>query len=147
MLGGEEGSGTQSSLLWECKKAIEIKRPKYLMLENVEMLVSQKFIHTFKKWIAFLTSLGYTSYWKVLRGSEYGIPQDRSRIFVVSVMNPKKEFVFPKARALKSSVEDHLLSKEELGHDLYRKLCVDKEIVGNYVHYNNHFLKFAVKQN
>lgn len=147
MLGGEEGSGTQSSLLWECKKAIEIKRPKYLMLENVEMLVSQKFIHTFKKWIAFLTSLGYTSYWKVLRGSEYGIPQDRSRIFVVSVMNPKKEFVFPKARALKSSVEDHLLSKEELGHDLYRKLCVDKEIVDNYVHYNNHFLKFAVKQN
>lgn len=147
MLGGEEGSGTQSSLLWECKKAIEIKRPKYLMLENVEMLVSQNFIHTFNKWIDFLSSLGYTSYWKVLKGSDYGIPQDRNRVFVVSVMNPRKEFVFPKARALKSSVEDHLLSKEELGHDLYRKLCVDKEIVGNYVHYNNHFLKFAVKQN
>lgn len=146
-LGGEEGSGTKSSLLWECKKAIEIKRPKYLMLENVEMLVSQNFIHTFNRWIDFLTSLGYTSYWKVLKGSEYGIPQDRNRVFVVSVMNPRKEFVFPKARALKSSVENHLLSKEELGHDLYRKLCVDKEIVGNYVHYNNHFLKFAVKQN
>ena len=147
MLGGDEGSGTKSSLLWECKKAIEIKRPKYLMLENVEMLVSQNFIHTFNKWIDFLSSLGYTSYWKVLKGSDYGIPQDRNRVFVVSVMNPRKEFVFPKARALKSSVEDHLLSKEELGHDLYRKLCVDKEIVGNYVHYNNHFLKFAVKQN
>ena len=147
MLGGEEGSGTKSSLLWECKKAIEIKRPKYLMLENVEMLVSQNFIHTFNRWIDFLTSLGYTSYWKVLKGSEYGIPQDRNRVFVVSVMNPRKEFVFPKARRLKSSVEDHMLSKEELGHDLYRKLCVDKEIVGNYVHYNNHFLKFAVKQN
>ncbi len=147
MLGGEEGSGTKSSLLWECKKAIEIKKPKYLMLENVEMLVSQNFIHTFNRWIDFLTSLGYTSYWKVLKGSEYGVPQDRNRVFVVSVMNPRKEFVFPKARTLKSSVEDHLLSKEELGHDLYRKLCVDKEIVGNYVHYNNHFLKFAVKQN
>ena len=147
MLGGDEGSGTKSSLLWECKKAIEIKRPKYLMLENVEMLVSQNFIHTFNKWIDFLSSLGYTSYWKVLKGSDYGIPQDRSRIFVVSVMNPKNEFVFPKARRLKSSVEDHMLSKEELGHDLYRKLCVDKEIVGNYVHYNHHFLKFAVKQN
>ncbi len=131
MLGGDEGSGTKSSLLWECKKAIEIKRPKYLMLENVEMLVSQNFIHTFNKWIDFLSSLGYTSYWKVLKGSDYGIPQDRSRIFVVSVMNPKNEFVFPKARRLKSSVEDHMLSKEELGHDLYRKLCVDKEIVGN----------------
>jgi len=147
MLGGEEGSGTKSSHLWECKKAIEIKKPKYLMLENVEMLVSQNFIHTFNRWIDFLTSLGYTSYWKVLKGSEYGVPQDRNRVFVVSVMNPRKEFVFSKARTLKSSVEDHLLSKEELGHDLYRKLCVDKEIVGNYVHYNNHFLKFAVKQN
>ena len=147
MLGGEEGSGTKSSLLWECKKAIEIKRPKYLMLENVEMLVSQNFIHTFNKWIDFLSSLGYTSYWKVLKGSDYGIPQDRSRIFVVSVMNPKNEFVFPKARRLKSSVEDHMLSKEELGQDLYQKLCMDKDIVENYVNYNNHFLKFAVKQN
>ena len=147
MLGGEEGSGTKSSLLWECTKAIEIKRPKYLMLENVEMLVSQNFIHTFNKWIDFLSSLGYTSYWKVLKGSDYGIPQDRSRIFVVSVMNPKNEFVFPKARRLKSSVEDHMLSKEELGQDLYQKLCMDKDIVENYVNYNNHFLKFAVKQN
>ena len=147
MLGGDEGSGTKSSLLWECKKAIEIKRPKYLMLENVEMLVSQNFIHTFNKWIDFLSSLGYTSYWKVLKGSDYGIPQDRSRIFVVSVMNPKNEFVFPKARRLKSSVEDHMLSKEELGQDLYQKLCMDKDIVENYVNYNNHFLKFAVKQN
>ncbi len=146
-LGGEEGSGTKSSLLWECKKAIEIKKPKYLMLENVEMLVSQNFIHIFNKWIGFLASLGYTSYWKVLNGNEYGIPQDRSRIFVVSVMDPKTEFVFPKAKILTSSVEDYMLTKEELGQDLYRKLCADEDIVNNYVRYNNHFLKFAVKQN
>ena len=146
MLGGEEGSGTQSSLLWECKKAIEIKRPKYLMLENVAMLVSDKFIHTFNKWIEFLDSLGYISYWKVLSGSEYGIPQDRCRVFVVSVINPKKEFVFPKTRKLTSSVEDYMLTKDELGQDFYQKLCMDKDIVGNYVKYNNHFLKFAIKQ-
>jgi len=147
MFGGEEGSGTKSSLLWECTKAIEIKRPKYLMLENVEMLVSQNFIHTFNKWVGFLASLGYTSYWKILNGNEYGIPQDRSRIFVVSVMDPKTEFVFPKAKKLTSSVEDYMLTKEELGQDLYRKLCADEDIVNNYVRYNNHFLKFAVKQN
>lgn len=146
-LGGEEGSGTKSSLLWECKKAIEIKKPKYLMLENVEMLVSQNFIHTFNKWVGFLASLGYTSYWKILNGNEYGIPQDRSRIFVVSVMDPKTEFVFLKAKKLTSSVEDYMLTKEELGQDLYRKLCADEDIVNNYVRYNNHFLKFAVKQN
>ena len=146
-LGGEEGSGTKSSLLWECKNAIEIRKPKYLMLENVEMLVSQNFIHTFNKWVGFLASLGYTSYWKILNGNEYGIPQDRSRIFVVSVMDPKTEFVFPKAKILTSSVEDYMLTKEELGQDLYRKLCADEDIVNNYVRYNNHFLKFAVKQN
>ena len=146
MLGGEEGSGTQSSLLWECKKAIERKRPKYLMLENVEMLVSQNFIHTFNKWIDFLSSLGYTSYWKVLKGSDYGIPQDRNRVFVVSVMNPRKEFVFPKAKRLTTSTEDYMLTKDELGHDLYQKLCMQKDIVDNYVKYNSHFLKFAVKQ-
>lgn len=146
MLGGEEGSGTKSSLLWECKKAIEIKRPKYLMLENVEMLVSQNFIHTFNRWIDFLTSFGYTSYWKVLKGSEYGIPQDRNRVFVVSVMNPRKEFVFPKAKRLTTSTEDYMLTKDEIGHDLYQKLCMQKDIVDNYVAYNNHFLKFAAKQ-
>lgn len=146
MLGGEEGSGTQSSLLWECKKAIEIKKPKYLMLENVPMLVSKKFVHTFDKWITFLTSLGYTSYWKVLSGSDYGIPQERDRVFVVSVMNPTKEFAFPKAMRLTTSVEDHMLTKDELGQDLYQKLCMDTHIVGNYVAYNNHFLKFAAKQ-
>ena len=146
MLGGDEGSGTKSSLLWECKKAIEIKRPKYLMLENVEMLVSQNFIHTFNKWIDFLSSLGYTSYWKVLKGSDYGIPQDRSRIFVVSILNPTKEFAFPKAKRLTTSTEDYMLTKDELGHDLYQKLCMQKDIVDNYVKYNSHFLQFAVKQ-
>lgn len=146
MLGGEEGSGTQSSLLWECKKAIEIKKPKYLMLENVAMLVSQNFIHTFKKWIDFLSSFGYTSYWKVLKGCDYGIPQDRSRIFVVSILNSQKEFAFPTAKRLTTSTEDYMLTKYELGHDLYQKLCMQKDVVDNYVKYNNHFLKFAVKQ-
>lgn len=116
------------------------------MLENVEMLVSQKFIHTFKKWIVFLNSQGYTSYWKVLNGREYGIPQDRSRVFVVSILNPTKEFAFPSGMKLTTSIEDYMLSKDELGQELYEKLCVDKDIVGNYVNYNNHFLKFAAKQ-
>ncbi len=146
-LGGEEGSGTKSSLLWECKKAIEIKKPKYLMLENVKMLVSNNFIHTFNKWVDFLNSLGYISNWKVLNGRDYGIPQDRSRVFLVSIMNPEMDFVFPMGTGVTTSVEDYMLTKKELGEDLYNKLCVNKEVVDNYVKYNKHFLKFAVKQN
>lgn len=145
-LGGEEGSGTKSSLLWECKKAIETKKPKYLMLENVKMLVSRNFLPTFMKWVDFLDSLGYTSYWKVLCGLDYGIPQDRRRVYMVSIMNPENEFEFPKPTGVKTSMEDYMLTKEELGEDLYNKLCVKKEIVDNYIHYNKHFLKFAVEQ-
>ena len=48
--GGDEGSGTRSSLLWECRRAIEKKRPKYLLMENVAALVSQKFIGLFNQW-------------------------------------------------------------------------------------------------
>lgn len=146
-LGGEEGSGTKSSLLWECKKAIEIKKPKYLMLENVKMLVSNNFIQTFMKWVEFLNSLGYVSSWKVLNGRDYGIPQDRSRVFVVSILNPENDFVFPLGNGVSTSVEDYMLTKEELGEDLYNKLCVKKEIVDRYVSDNKQFLKFAVKQN
>lgn len=145
-LGGEEGSGTKSSLLWECKKAIEIKKPKYLMLENVKMLVSNNFIHTFNKWVDFLNSLGYISNWKVLNGRDYGIPQDRSRVFLVSIMNPEIDFVFPMGTKVTTSIEDYMFTKKELGEELYNKLCVNKEIVDNYVKYNKHFLKFAVKQ-
>lgn len=145
-LGGEEGSGTKSSLLWECKKAIEIKKPKYLMLENVKMLVSNNFYPTFMKWIDFLNSLGYVSKWKVLCGLDYGIPQDRKRVFVVSILNPESEFEFPKGQGVKTSMEDYILTKEELGEELYNKLLIKQEIVDNYVQYNKHFLKFAVEQ-
>ena len=65
---------------------------------------------------------------------------------VVSILKPKKEFAFPKAKRLTTSTEDYMLTKDEIGHDLYQKLCMQKDIVDNYVAYNNHFLKFAAKQ-
>lgn len=60
--GGQEGSGTRSSLLWECRKAIIEKKPKYLLLENVKALVSKKFIGLFNKWLNELEGYGYTNY-------------------------------------------------------------------------------------
>ena len=98
------------------------------MLENVKMLVSNNFIHTFNKWVDFLNSLGYISNWKVLNGRDYGIPQDRSRVFLVSIMNPEIDFVFPMGTKVTTSIEDYMFTKKELGEELYNKL------------------KFAVKQ-
>ena len=94
--GGEKGSGTRSSLLWECERAIKSKRPKYLLMENVSALVSKKFIKLFNKWQSTLESYGYTNYAKVLNAKDFGVPQNRERIFMVSVRNDVKDrFYFP----------------------------------------------------
>ena len=73
----EENSGTRSSLLWECKKIIEGKKPKYLLMENVKNLVSKKHKPYFDKWLEWLEEQGYSNTWKVLNAKDYGIPQNR----------------------------------------------------------------------
>ncbi len=82
-----KGSGTRSSLLWECEKAIEIKRPAYLLLENVKGLITEKMKPHFFEWLKILENLGYCNYWKVMNAKDYGIPQNRERVFVVSIRN------------------------------------------------------------
>lgn len=146
MLGGEEGSGTKSSLLWECKKAIEIKKPKYLMLENVKNLVSERFIGTFNLWLKYLESQGYTNYWKVLKGSDFGIPQDRERVFCISILNPEGNFIFPKGCKLEKNTLDFMQTKEEIGEDLWNKLVDPDENTDIYLKDNEQFKKFAAEQ-
>ena len=84
-LGGMEGSGTRSSLLWECQKAIMCKKPKFLLMENVKVLVSDKFYKTYQRWDNFLMRSGYRTYSEVLNAKDYGVPQSRERIFNVSI--------------------------------------------------------------
>lgn len=95
MRGGDKGSGTRSSLLWECEKAIRAKLPTYLLMENVAALVNKRFIGTFNQWLDVLSSLGYTNYWKVLNAKDYGVPQNRKRVFVVSILNSQEPYYFP----------------------------------------------------
>lgn len=108
--GLEEGSGTRSSLLWECRKAIEAKRPKYLLMENVKTLVSNKFLPYFNQWCDYLSSLGYVNYAQVLNAKDYGIPQNRERIFVVSIIE-NEWFNFPQPVELKLRLKDMLEDK------------------------------------
>lgn len=92
--GGEEGSGTRSSLLWECRKAIIAKKPKWLLMENVAALVQGKFLPLFNKWQTELESYGYRNYAKVLNAKDFGVPQNRERVFLVSVLGDC-QFNFP----------------------------------------------------
>lgn len=106
--GGEEGSGTRSSLLWECRKAIEIKRPKYLMLENVKALVSKKFLPLFHRWLKVLEDLGYTNYYGVLNAKDFGIPQNRERIFCISILGDHDIYHLPTPVPLELCLADLL---------------------------------------
>jgi DNA (cytosine-5)-methyltransferase 1 len=108
MMGGEEGSGTRSSLLWEVKKTIIAKKPKYLLMENVSALVSERFIGTFNEWQLELSKLGYSNFAQALNARQYGIPQNRERIFMVSILDCKDGFYFPTPKPLNTKLRDLL---------------------------------------
>lgn len=123
------GKQTHSGLLFEVerllKKSVEDgTQPKYLLLENVKNLVGKKFKPEFDKWLQTLDSLGYNNYWKVLNAKDYGVPQNRERVFVVSI---RKDFdthgyTFPKPfkleRRLKDVLETNVDEKFYLKQDL-----------------------------
>jgi len=126
--GFDEGSGTRSSLLWECKKAIDIKKPKYLLLENVKSLTSEKFLPGYKKWIHYLYEQGYTSFAQVIDSAKMDIPQHRERIFVVSIFGDSW-FHFPQEQELKLKLKDMLEEKVDERYYLDDKKVA--EFIGN----------------
>jgi DNA (cytosine-5)-methyltransferase 1 len=108
--GFDEGSGTRSSLLWECRKAIVQKRPKYLLMENVKAICSKKFMPLFQKWLQSLEDYGYYTNWAVLNAKDYGVPQNRERCFAISIrrdlLDPSPVYHFPEPLPLKFSLKD-----------------------------------------
>jgi DNA (cytosine-5)-methyltransferase 1 len=126
----EKGSGTRSSLLWECERIIKAKRPKYLLMENVKNLVGKKHKEHFEMWLETLVEYGYTNYWKVLNAKDYGIPQNRERVFVVSILGEHKPYKFPKPFPLELGLKDIL--EDEADEKFYlSKEKVDKLIINS----------------
>ena len=103
--GLEEGTGTRSSLLWECRKTVEIKRPKYLLMENVDQILSKTHKKNFDKWCKVLEGYGYRNFYKMLNSMDYGVPQSRKRVFMVSILGDEW-FDFPKEFKLKKCLLD-----------------------------------------
>ena len=133
--GGEEGSGTRSSLLWECRKTILAKKPKYLMFENVKALTSEKFFYLFDKWCKELESYGYANFYQVLNAKNYGVPQSRERIFMISILKTEDEpdpyYEFPRPIKLEKSVEDILED------DVPEKYYMKPEVTERYIEIMN----------
>lgn len=108
-MGLKEGSDTRSALLWRVADAVEVLRPKYLLQENVAALVSEKFMPDFQKWLDKLSSLGYVSRWARLNAKDYGVPQNRDRVFCLSMRKDVAfDYQFPDPVPLKRKLEDVL---------------------------------------
>ena len=126
--------GTRSGLLFEVERLLitaseKGNLPKYLLLENVKNLVSKKFKADFDRWLAFLESLGYSNYWQILNAKDYGIPQNRERVFCVSIRGEHKPFKFPEKRELKLRLRDMI--DEIVDEKYYLKESTIRSIVNS----------------
>ena len=111
-LGMAKDSGTRSSLLWEVDRLLsECKTlPQVLLMENVPEVIGAKNMPNFAKWLARLENLGYRSKWKVLNATDFNVPQNRKRCFMVSVLGDYF-FDFPQAIGCELRLKDVLEDK------------------------------------
>ena len=118
---------TRSGLLHEVERLLEVAQeentlPKFLIMENVKNLVSKKFIGDFQRWIERLSEFGYTTFWKVLVASDYGIPQRRERVFAVSVRKDRGGYEFPTPIPLEKKFRDFLQDEVEEKYFLRKEI-------------------------
>ena len=108
----EEGHRTRSGLFFEALRIIDDYRPKFAIAENVKALTSKKFKEEFETVLESLDEVGYNNYWAVLNAKDYGIPQNRERVFIISIRKDiDKGFTFPDPMPLKLKLENILDNK------------------------------------
>lgn len=107
--GMTKGTGTRSGLLWEVERLLNETEnlPQVLVMENVTQVHSKKNMPDFQKWLDFLQSKGYTTFWKDLNAADYGIAQSRNRCIAVSILG-NFIYEFPKPFALETTMNDYL---------------------------------------
>lgn len=112
-----DGKFTRSGLFFEALRIIEKARPKYAIAENVKNLLSNRFEREFQTVLLSLDDAGYNSYWKVINAKEFGIPQDRERVIIVSIRKDVDDYTFrfpepiPLATTMKNLLEDSIDEK------------------------------------
>ena len=141
--GGDKGTGTRSSLMWTTVDIVEHCRPKVVLWENVKNLLSKKHRHNFDGYLEVMEQMGYNNYYQVLNAKDYGIPQNRERVFTVSIRKDVDEgYVFPEPQELtirlKDMLEDEVDEKykintckmQQLIKNIDGKLDLNKQVIG-----------------
>lgn len=108
--GGDKGSKTRSSLMWCTVDIVEEVKPKIVLWENVKNVISKKHRHNFDAYVEVMDNLGYNSYFEVLNAKDFGVPQNRERVFTVSIRKDidNKKFKFPQGFPLTKKLKDVL---------------------------------------
>jgi site-specific DNA-cytosine methylase/intein/homing endonuclease len=117
--------GTRSGLLFEVERLLSINRPKFLLMENVKNLISKNHIDNFQKHIYFLRGLGYSSFWRVLNGADFGCPQNRERVFMMSVLNSSIDDVREKMTNVDNHKKERLPMRSFIDQNFNESLIVD----------------------
>lgn len=105
----KDGGLTRSGLFFTALHIIEETKPKIAIAENVKALTSKRFTKEFKTVLTSLNQAGYQNYWSVLNSKDYGIPQNRERVFIISIRNDIDQgFSFPQKQELELRLKDLL---------------------------------------
>lgn len=129
----EDGSKTRSGLFFEALRIIEETKPRVAIAENVKNLTGKKFKEQFEIVLESLESAGYNNYWQVLNAKDYGVPQNRERVFIVSIRKDIDTgvFKFPEPFELKLRLKDLLETavdeKFYLSNENLRKLVANMD--------------------
>lgn len=146
MRGFDFTSSTRSSLGWEMIRLLkEVNtKPKYVIFENVAMITSKKFKETLNLFKEDLISLGYTLYDQLLSATDYGIPQTRTRYFLVAILDNQKQFKFPDEIEsdviLKNFLEEFVEEKYYLTNSDY----IEKDNKRIFKHKNRNDIEYEV---
>ena len=128
--GGDKGTGTRSSLMWTTVDIVEHCKPKVVIWENVKNVLSKKHKHNFDGYLEDMDKLGYSNYYQVLNAKDYGIPQNRERIFVVSIRKDiDKGYVFPEPQELTLRLKDML--EDEVDEKYLISTCKVQQLIEN----------------
>lgn len=135
--GGNEGSGTRSSLMWNTVEIVAHCKPKFVVWENVKGVLQKSQIHNYEKYLHRMEQNGYNNYSKVINSRHFGLAQDRDRIFVISIRRDIdcNSFKFPVEYDYEVTLREVL--SDDVDDRFYVKKVLNARKTKKYIQYDN----------
>lgn len=135
--GGDEGSGTRSSLMWYYLQYITLSKPKVIVWENVPGVLNRMHIHNFRKFYFMLLTQGYRLYVQVINAKFFNVPQNRERVFLVGIRKEfETDFYFPNGYDSGIRIKDILTEEDRQKYRI--KNLENMELYKPYLGWNTH---------